>query len=495
MEKSNEKRESAGLTNILGLAVRRRREAAKAEAAAAAAEGEYDDDEEYYEEYAENEASHAASAMGDFSAAGSSRAGASETRTSNICSSSAASLPVGTGTSKASPSNANTPKAGPSRVSTPVTDNPKTGTSDAGTSKTGPTHTSHQSSGSSKQVSGQPASGPGPLNPGKSNTGPFNAGRPNTIPSSAAVLQFSARPSNGSHLNAGRPNVSPPSAPPSNVGPSNANISISRAAPFNSALSNISLNAGHQSTSHTNASKAVNNSIMNSEAGQASESVKLAPIRLDQTVNLPLPRLTNPASLTYSAGSSVTQRPNVGPLSTLPPSAIPAPGTLSAPQIARSPTVPAMRYFPPSAARVAAATSLTSMMVPQAPQPSNQTPSQTDDGPVVLDITSLRCFFGVVDQGVGPTSLNDKLFSRPDFFFPIRTPTFPPDASRVNESQVRAPRPSLPSLSSLYPVPSTLAGRASSPATINKGKKRKRASVSRSDVEEDKSGKDKDPAQ
>jgi hypothetical protein len=44
-------------------------------------------------------------------------------------------------------------------------------------------------------------------------------------------------------------------------------------------------------------------------------------------------------------------------------------------------------------------------------------------------------------------------------------------------------------------VPSMLEGRASSPATLSKGKKRKRMSGSRSDVEEDRSGKNKDPAQ
>lgn len=303
-------------------------------------------------------------------------------------------------------------------------------------------------------------------------------------------------------MNASHPNASHPSAPPSNVGPSNANISILRAAPFNPAPSNISLNASHQSTGQTNAAKAANNPTLNSEAGLASESVKLAPIRAGQTVNLPLPRLTNPASLSYSAGSSVSQPPNLCFLSPLPPSAIPALGTTSGPQIVRSPTVPAMNYFAPCAATVSAATSFTSTMIPQAsqaPQASNQASSQTEDGPVVLDITSLRCFFGVVDQGVGPTSLNDKLFSRPNFFFPIRTPTFPTlygsDSFRMNESQTQAPRPSLPSLSSLHPVSSRSAGCASSPATLDKGKKRKRGSGSMCDVEEDNSGKDKDPAQ
>ena len=306
-------------------------------------------------------------------------------------------------------------------------------------------------------------------------------------------------------MNASHPNASHPSAPPSNVGPSNANISILRAAPFNPAPSNISLNASHQSTGQTNAAKAANNPTLNSEAGLASESVKLAPIRAGQTVNLPLPRLTNPASLSYSAGSSVSQPPNLCFLSPLPPSAIPAPGANSSVlQIIQPPTVPAMSYFPLSAATasavtVSAATGPTSMMIPQSPQPPNSKPSQTEDGPVVLDITSLRCFFGVVDQGVGPTSLNDKLFSRPNFFFPIRTPTFPTlygsDSFRMNESQTQAPRPSLPSLSSLHPVSSRSAGCASSPATLDKGKKRKRGSGSMCDVEEDNSGKDKDPAQ
>lgn len=92
MEKSNDRRESAGPTNILGLAVRRRKEAAEAEVATAAAAEEdaaYEEDEEYYyegydEEYTEDEAPHVALANGDASAAGSSRAGASKAGTSNV---------------------------------------------------------------------------------------------------------------------------------------------------------------------------------------------------------------------------------------------------------------------------------------------------------------------------------------------------------------------------------------------------------------------------
>lgn len=475
MEKSNDRRESVGPTNILGLAVSRRKEAAEAEAATAAADEDaaYEDDEEYCnkkyddEEYdeddaeddAEDEAFNAASAKGASSTDGSSQPSASKAGTSNVGSSSAASLPAG---------------------------NPKPGCSSSGISKTGPPKAGHQSAGSSKQASsasGRPTSGTGPLNPGHSNTNLSNTG----------ASQASVRPSG-----AGHPNARCPSAPSSNVGPSNANISASRVAPFNFAPSNVSLDADYQRIGHINAAKTVNNPTIKLEAGQTSEGVKLAPIRADQSLNLPLPCLTNPAS------SPTAQIPNVGSSSTFLPSAIPAPGAISGPQITRPTIVPTMNYFSPSAttasaATVSAATSLTSMMIPQSPQPPNSKPSQTEDGPVVLDITSLRCFFGVVDQGLGPTSLNDKLFSRPDFFFPIRTPTFPTpyglDASRANESQTQAPSLSLPSLSSLCPVPFMLAGRPFSPATMDKGKKRKRVSGSGDEMEDDTSGKDKGRAE